>query len=179
MGRVGSVIDEVWRDCPFGRGLYDVSNLGNVRSWNNNRWGRRATPHPLALHTNELGYKTVNLGRGVVKFVNRLVCEAFHGSPFDGAEAAHGDRDPGNNAATNLRWATPAENGADKVRHGTTRPGELHRDAKLTEAQVVEIRRRRRAGERNMDVAAAFGISPQSTSNINSGKKWRCVALGA
>lgn len=176
MGRELSV---VWRDCPFGRGLYEVSNLGDIRSWNNNRWGRRTEPRVLAQRTNELGYKVVNLGRGVVKFVNRLVCEAFHGSPFDGAEAAHGDGDPANNAAENLRWATPVQNSADKVRHGTSSRGEKHRDAKLTESQVMEIRRRRHAGERNMDVAAAFNISPQSVSHIVSGKKWRHVAMEA
>ena len=57
-----------------------------------------------------------------------LVVLAFLGPPpFPGAHAAHFDGDKLNNRLSNLRWASPAENEADKRRHGRTRgalPGE-------------------------------------------------------
>jgi hypothetical protein len=54
--------------------------------------------------------------------ISRLVCEAFHGSPPSIRHAAaHNDGNPENNVPSNLRWATPAENMADKKLHGTER----------------------------------------------------------
>lgn len=48
-------------------------------------------------------------GRGYS--IGRLVTEAFHGSaPFASAVSMHLDEIATNNAAGNLRWASPAEN---------------------------------------------------------------------
>lgn len=44
--------------------------------------------------------------------------------------------------------------------------------AKLTDDGVREIKRRAAAGERNMDLAAEFGIHPNSVSKIKSGATW-------
>ena len=66
--------------------------------------------------------------------LHRLICLAYHGPPsFDGAMALHEDDDPTNNAFSNLRWGTGAENHADSKRNGTAAIGERHRSAKLTE----------------------------------------------
>lgn len=43
---------------------------------------------------------------------------------------------------------------------------------KLTEAQVINIRERRAAGERTKDLGAEFGMSPQHISSICVGKFW-------
>lgn len=50
--------------------------------------------------------------RGKTLYVHRVVCEVFHGTPPEGAEADHEDRDRSNNRETNLSWMTPAENKA-------------------------------------------------------------------
>jgi hypothetical protein len=42
--------------------------------------------------------------------VHRLVCEAFHGEPFDGAVCMHLDEDSTNNTPENLAWGTQKEN---------------------------------------------------------------------
>ncbi|WP_208609489.1 HNH endonuclease signature motif containing protein [Streptomyces atriruber] len=55
-----------------------------------------------------------------VESAHFLVCVAFHGPrPTASHQVAHGDGDPTNNRPCNLRWATPAENSAGAVRHGT------------------------------------------------------------
>ena len=90
------------------------------------------------------GYRTVKLRReGEAKryYVHRLICAAFHGSPpTDKHEAAHADGSRDNNEPNNLRWATHAENQADKSGHGTLSRGEQNGCAKLTAEQVREIR---------------------------------------
>ncbi len=71
-----------------------------------------------------------------------------------------------------LRLGTHADNVADmasKARstHGVRNPG-----AKLTEEQVLRIRARRRSGDRVVDIASDFGVTPSIVSRIVLGKLW-------
>lgn len=109
---------EVWRNIDGFPG-YSVSNLGRVRG-------------PIAiLKPYRSRYSQVTLyrhGEKHLRHVHRLVCQAFHGDqPSPDHEVAHGDGDPHNNAAKNLRWATRHENEADKVAHGTSLAGKKSR----------------------------------------------------
>lgn len=71
---------------------------------------------------------------------HRLVCEAFHGPPnILHREVAHWDGNRSNNHYTNLRWVSPAENAADRTRHGT-QSGENASRAKLNWETVRNIR---------------------------------------
>ena len=54
--------------------------------------------------------------------------------------------------------------------------GERNRNAKLTEDQVREIRRRAEAGERHASIAADFGIAVSLVSLIKTRAAWRHVA---
>lgn len=61
---------------------------------------------------NTAGYRQVRIGSkvgGKYYYVHRLVCEAFHKNPQNKPTVDHIDRNPGNNFATNLRWATQSE----------------------------------------------------------------------
>jgi hypothetical protein len=72
--------------------------------------------------------------------VHVLVARAFHGPGKPGQQVRHLDGDQLNNAATDLAWGTPKEDTEDKRQHGTLRRGERCYQAKLTEADVREIR---------------------------------------
>lgn len=103
----------------------------------------------LKTHTyHKRGYQTVTLfkqaGRPVRELVHRLVLLAFRGPPPDGYEGCHEDRNPRNNAITNLRWDTHVNNMADRVRHGTSYHGHRNPAVKLTPEQVVQMREDRR-----------------------------------
>ena len=175
MGRTGQELTD-WRPIP-GHPLYEASDDGQVRSWNGGRWGRRPEPQLLKMRADRWGYLRVPLGRGKLVGVHRLVCLAFHGEAPRGTEAAHEDGDKLNNRPGNLCWKTPAANSADKARHGTMAEGERNGAARLTEEAVRAIFARRREGARNMDVAAEFGVAPQTVSHIFHRKKWRCVEV--
>lgn len=115
--------------------------------------------------------------------VNWLVCEAFHGrAPTPTHQAAHGDNDKSNNVPENLRWATPKENAADRLAHGTRLFGENHGRAKLTNEQVEEIRAAYgvarlgsyvRRGLRS-DLASKYGVRPETITAI-AGRQKRVV----
>jgi DNA-binding transcriptional regulator YiaG len=105
--------------------------------------------------------------------VHRVVAEAFIGPRPEGLEVRHLDGNKTNNRASNLVYSTHKENEADKARHGTLRRGEANAAAKLTAADVREIRRRK--GERQEDLAAEYGCTFSNISAIQRGKSWRHV----
>lgn len=119
------------------------------------------------------GYGRIALG-GETHRVPRVVCERVNGPPpAAGMEAAHSCGNGAGGCCTprHLRWATPAENQADRIEHGTSNRGERHGLAKLTEAEVLQIRalRGRMSQAR---IAAKFGVSQPAVSAIYSGARW-------
>ena len=135
--------------------------------------GRSGTVLRARLSGKYLRINAWHEGRHQTFQVNRLVCAAFHGEcPDDKEEAAHGDGDRLNNRPENLRWATKLENAADKHRHGTTVRGTRVNTNKLTEAQVLEIRRRLAEGEYGTELAKEFGVHQTVISKINRREIW-------
>jgi hypothetical protein len=53
--------------------------------------------------------------------------------------------------------------------------GEEHYKARFTVEQVLEMRRRRKAGERLKSIAYDFDTSPQTIQDIATGKSWKHV----
>jgi hypothetical protein len=120
-------------------------------------------------------------GRAVIgsegrsKQAHRWICEIVHGEPPTPKHHAAHSCGKGHEACVNpnhLRWATAKENFADKVVHGTNQCGERHGCAKLTEEQVLEIRRRSAAGETNAALSKEFGVVPSAIWNIFNRKRW-------
>jgi len=170
---------EVWKPVPGFEGFYEVSNLGRLRSLRvNGRWGSRprSTPRLMAPKANREGYRIaalVKLGCRSEHRVHCLVLEAFVGPRPGGMHGAHGDGDPGNNRLDNLRWATPAENIADRAAHGRTARGARQGLAKLTDDAVREIRG---SSEPSPVLAARFGVSEGAIRFARRGDTWRHVA---
>ena len=79
---------------------------------------------------------------------------------------------------SNLRWATPRDNEADKRRHGTKRgahPGEGHHGAKLTVAIVQRMRRQAAAGLPLSAIAREFGVAKMTAYQAIVGQTWMTV----
>ena len=180
---------EEWRPVVGYEGLYEVSNLGRVRSVPRTATqigrygelqvrlhkGRLLKP---VLEERPLGYirPKVSLCRGKRNQrpyrIHQLVAAAFLGPAPTNTEIAHFDGDPTNNRADNLRYATKIENAADRDRHGTTPRGERVGSAKLSPSEVLEIRRRKGAEPQTV-TADAFGVSQIQISRIQRGERWR------
>lgn len=119
---------EEWRDIRDWEDIYQVSNLGRVRSLDRviKHRSRHGTIGNASLKgrilkpwTHQNGYLVVYLsdrtrGRSISRRVHQLVCEAFYGPRPEGHEVAHYDAVKINNAASNLRWATHYENMQDR-----------------------------------------------------------------
>ena len=147
---------------------YEVSNMGRVRSWNRQNRGR-----VLAGGKDLDGYRYFILcdgsgGRQAARAC-RLVCSAFHGAPHDGQQTRHLNGDNTDDRAANLAWGTPADNAADRIRHGTCLRGEDHGRARLTENDVRAIR----LDCPNVAAAARhYGVSESCIRDARSGKNW-------
>jgi hypothetical protein len=102
---------------------HEVSECGEVRRTVTVRMHTAGTIiKPEITHRGYARYRIMSVGRKISAYAHRLVCEAWHGpQPSPTHQVAHGDGTKLNNHHSNLRWATPVENEADKIIHGTRR----------------------------------------------------------
>lgn len=124
------------------------------------------------------GYSVVTLhrdGRAHDFRVHVLVLTTFVGPCPDGMQCRHLDGNPANNHVSNLAWGTPRENQHDRIRHGTLPLGELSTNAKLTEKDVLEIRRRAASGETQISIAKNFPVSHKRISKIVRRETWKHI----
>lgn len=109
------------------------------------------------------------------KWASRVICHLAHGpAPTPRHEAAHscGRGHEGCVSPMHLRWATTKENHADRREHGTHPEGEDHGSAKLTAAEVLEIRRLAEAGTVHRAIAETYGITISHVRAIKRRQTW-------
>lgn len=120
------------------------------------------------------GFGTLTV-KGRSHRAHRLMCELAHGSaPEDNLHAAHscGKGHLGCVNPKHLRWATPIENAADKVEHGTAPRGTTNGHSRLNEADVLSIRRQAGDGVAQRLIAEKFGITRAAVSAIVVRRNW-------
>ena len=108
-------MQEVFKDIEKSKGIYQVSNLGNVKSYNKNKDGKILTPA-----VNQKGYAIVNLRGDISKtcVVHRLVAKAFISNPKNKKEVNHINGIKTDNRLENLEWVTSSENSKHAYRIG-------------------------------------------------------------
>ena len=109
-----NTIEEVWKPIQGFEELYEVSNLGHIRSLRFNK------KHILKAQLNNCGYLIAHLRKDnklYQRLVHRLVAFAFvkNTNPEKFIEVNHIDESKTNNAAANLQWCTHAYN----INYGT------------------------------------------------------------
>lgn len=125
-----TTVVEEWRPIAGYEGLYEVSDMGRVRSLSHEvrcgPQGRyRRTTRGRVLRTNKVGtrldYRQVKLPKDSIqeqKLVHQLVAIAFIGlAPSAEHEVCHTEGAWNGDALSNIRWGTHKENGADMKRH--------------------------------------------------------------
>ncbi len=134
---------EDWRAVPGFEDLYEVSDLGRVKSLARLKRGRGNRMNPLRERilkaTPCYGYLQVGLsedGQVTYKKVHALVLTAFVGPRPEGMESRHLNGDRRDNHLANLCWGTKLENATDKHRHGTMARGD-HSGPRLHPERLV------------------------------------------
>lgn len=161
-----------WRAIVGYEGLYEVSDEGQVRSL------RRSLV--MSAYVTNAGYTSAMLrrdGRYRHHLVSRMVCEAFHGSPRQGAEACHNDGDKTNNAASNLRWGSRKDNCQDGIRHGSYLWKNRTSVKLLSEGDVRTIRAiKSDLGLSCNEIAKMFSVNRRTIGKIVARQRWANVA---
>ncbi|MBM4518330.1 hypothetical protein GS491_22690 [Rhodococcus hoagii] len=118
---------ETWKPIPGWEGMYEASDMGNVRSLD------RVVPH--AKHgsytvkgkvlkpavRSERGHLFLTLyrnNRATCLYVHRLVMAAFAEPCPAGMEVCHNNGNPTDNRLSNLRYDTASSNMHDRRKHG-------------------------------------------------------------
>jgi len=113
---------EIWKDIPGFEGLYQVSDLGRVKSLDRIEHNKNGRILPIkdrimATHSNGKGHIKLTLSKGSCrnkKYIHRLMAEVFVPNPNGYKLINHIDGNPSNNILSNIEWVSMREN----VTHG-------------------------------------------------------------
>lgn len=162
------------RDIP-GFPDYKASTSGDIVSF------VKRTPHVLHRGHDRDGYPTTTLrspdGRARKLLIHRLIAAAFlPPRPSPRHEVRHRDGNKENSAPDNLMWGTQKDNADDREEHGRTARGPKIASAKLSETEVIEMRRLHGEGCTKKSLGKRFGVSDVMAGKICNGIYWRHLA---
>jgi hypothetical protein len=158
-------IEEIWKDIPTYEGLYQISNLGKVKSVKRN----------IIMRPRIVGqYYMIKLSRyGVNKnnLLHRLLAITFIANPEGKETVNHIDGNKLNNSICNLEWSTYSEQNKHAIKLGLKKCfGEHHSQNKLTESSVIMIRHWAKNGV--IVKGANYGVSQSTIHDVIKRKSW-------
>jgi hypothetical protein len=172
----------VWRTIPGYEKLYEVSDLGDVRSvdriveYPNNKPSRffkgKILKQSLQVNKKYYGVRLSKKGKTRLWLTHQLVALAFLGPRKAKMFVCHGPKGCFINTVENLSYGTAVKNSFDQWRDKTKRHGELCSWSKLKTQEVLEIRTLYKNGEKNKTLARRFNISPSRVCDIVKGRGW-------
>jgi hypothetical protein len=168
-------MEEVWKDVKDFEGLYQVSNLGNVKRLISKRV---LCERFIGRFIDRYGYVKRVLskeGKNYYFTEHRLVAIAFIENPEYKLTINHINGIKTDNRLENLEWNTNLENKQHAVKSGLTNlKGTNHPKSKLTEEQVLEIREIGFSQTR-MSLSKKYGVCRNSILRIITGKNWNHI----
>lgn len=131
---------EIWKDIKGYEGLYQVSNLGNVKSLKRKRFNYRLqkiitvnSEKTLKSSLDGKNYLFVTLQNDKSRKnskLHRLVAEAFIPNPNNLPQVNHIDGNKHNNNVNNLEWCSGSYNVQESFRLGLSKKGKFHPHSK-------------------------------------------------
>lgn len=169
-------MQEIWKDIPEYEGLYQVSNMGRVKSFH--KW-RGHKEYITNGHPNRDGYMKVDMRKGKdrqVKSIHTLVLNTFLGIIPD-RDCNHINGIKSDNRLENLEYCTKSEN----VTHAykslgkiSTLRGENNWTSKLTHNDVRKIKELYATGEYfQREIGKMFNVTQANISLIIKGRNWK------
>lgn len=174
--------EEIWRPIPEYEGLYEVSNIGRVRSLD-----RRVRARAGKFRTVKGRMRKPNIGKtapyyqiilskaGTVRnhLVHRLVASSFLTNWSTCLEVNHIDGNKLNNQVYNLEMCTRQQNIDHSISHNLVMSyGENNHQAKLTNKEAKNIRIWHKWGIRQNDLARMFNVSTSVICDIINNKAY-------
>lgn len=167
---------EVYKKPVVGYPAYEISIEGKVY--------RAASGAEMSLRQAGSGYLRFTVTTGGVPrqktvSVHRMVAEAFIPNPENKPFVNHLDGNKRNNRLENLEWCTAKENTQHALATGLapSQKGVKNPASKLTEQQVIAIKRLIALGAPSIVIAHAAGVDPCTIYEIKAGKNWADLEL--
>lgn len=161
-----------WVAALLREGVYSVTPDGRVM-----RYFKTKPPSPVKTHKHAVtGYHTFTPSwGGVTKCVllHRMVAIAHIPNPMGLPVVNHIDGNKSNNSIANLEWSTYAANNKHAYDSGLkTAKGEKNGQSKLSESDVLEMRRLSSFGLSNSEIGEKFDIHRTTVGEICRRKLW-------
>jgi hypothetical protein len=164
---------EIYKDIEGYNGMYQVSNLGNVKSL------KFKNEKKLKNYLGGTGYYKVSLCKDFKAKtfnVHRLMCIAFVPNLENKPQVNHINGIKTDNRVENLEWCTIKENIQHAHDNGlvNTSKGEDRNFAKLKEKQIIEIRKIGKS-KTQLEISKIYNVHQSLISCILSNKIWKHI----
>lgn len=178
---------EIWLPVKGYEGLYEVSDMGRVRSLDKiiatnilNNTTRLLKGRIIRFTEGPTGYLYATLYQNGIKkthTIHRLVISSFIQPDLNRPDCNHKNGNKRDNALHNLEWCTQTENNRHAFKTGLNKGprGELQGRSKLLTSQVIEIRKKHLEGITTEQLADSYNISYRHINKIIERKTWKHV----
>jgi len=144
---------------------YEISSNGRVKVISfTDSIGRNKKERILKPFTTNKGYKSIGLfttnGRKHLS-VHRMVAEAFIPNVENKPQVNHKNGIKDDNRVDNLEWVTSSENMIHAYKNGKVSPSR-----KITDEQVIEIRKLGNEGKKSKELSDLFNVSRSYINDI-------------
>lgn len=132
----------------------------------------------LKIGMNTKGYPHVQVvvkGKGTTYLLHTLLYRAFTGETPEGFEVDHIDGVRSNFQLGNLQLLSLSDNRKKSYTQGRNVVGDRNANSKLTELDVIEIRKLNAKCYSKVAIAKRYGVTPATVGDICSRKRWAHV----
>lgn len=152
---------------------YFIDENGDVWSNKSNKWKK---VKPTLTNKGYLTYRACNNGIRKHISIHRAVALTYVPNPNNLPQVNHIDGNKLNNNVNNLEWTTNQKNRNHAVKNGLHAKGEQIKNSKLTEQQVIEIRKKYIPKKYTMSkLAKEYGVRETAIYRIINYKRWKHI----
>ena len=178
---------EIWKkvNIDFYSDYYEVSTFGRTRSINRTSKTKKFVTKKtkgkiLSLNLKRNGYLTILYCADNKRkrfYIHRLIALTFISNPENKKEVNHKDGNKSNNSAFNLEWNTKKENENHASLNNLIAKGEKSVRSKLTENEVVAIRRLHRINPKfnRLQLSKKLGVRDSTIHKIITRQRWKHI----
>jgi len=180
---------ELWCDIKGYEAIYQISNLGRIKSLKRSFVKRMRNGEPKTVFMPETirstrytkaGYNKISLwnnGKAKHLLIHRLVGEyfVFNPDPINFKQIGHIDNNPSNPRWDNLKWGTQKMNIQYAVECGRWHTGNKNHKTKLKESDIPVIRKLISENVTSRNIGKQFNVGHAAILSIKNNNTWKHI----